>query len=147
VALIQDRKVLGGNNSSEVRVGLGGRLNIGAYPSLGYLLNEFGPSTKGNARTPEVYEDEKKLRAILAEERITLLLGYKVTKVNKGTPRTIESVVATDVDTARSWCAAPFSPTVRAMRRWVCWPVPSGAWGARPVRNTASRRHPTRRTA
>jgi len=99
VALIQDRKVLGGNNSSEVRVGLGGRLNIGAYPSLGYLLNEFGPSTKGNARTPEVYEDEKKLRAILAEERITLLLGYKVTKVNKGTPRTIESVVATDVDT------------------------------------------------
>ena len=101
VALIQDRKVLGGNNSSEVRVGLGGRLNIGAYPSLGYLLNEFGPSTKGNARTPEVYEDEKKLRAILAEERITLLLGYKVTKVNKGTPRTIESVVATDVDTYR----------------------------------------------
>ena len=101
VALIQDRKVLGGNNSSEVRVGLGCRLNIGAYPSLGYLLNEFGPSTKGNARTPEVYEDEKKLRAILAEERITLLLGYKVTKVNKGTPRTIESVVATDVDTYR----------------------------------------------
>ena len=101
VALIQDRKVLGGNNSSEVRVGLGGRLNIGAYPSLGYLLNEFGPSTKGNARTPEVYEDEKKLRAILAEEPITLLLGYKVTKVNKGTPRTIESVVATDVDTYR----------------------------------------------
>ena len=101
VALVQDRYVLGGNNSSEVRVGLGGRLNIGAYPSLGYLLNEFGPSTKGNARTPEVYEDEKKLRAILAEERITLLLGYKVTKVNKRTPRTIESVVATDVDTYR----------------------------------------------
>ena len=101
VALIQDRKVLGGNNSSEVRVGLGGRLNIGAYPSLGYLLNEFGPATKGNARTPEIYEDEKKLRAILAEERITLLLGYKVTKVNKSAPRTIESVVATDVDTYR----------------------------------------------
>ena len=101
VALVQDRYVLGGNNSSEVRVGLGGRLNIGAYPSLGYLLNEFGPSTKGNARTPEVYEDEKKLRAILAEERITLLLGYKVTKVNKRTPRTIESIVATDVDTYR----------------------------------------------
>ena len=89
VALIQDRKVLGGNNSSEVRVGLGGRLNIGAYPSLGYLLNEFGPATKGNARTPEIYEDEKKLQAILAEERITLLLGYKVTKVNKRTPREI----------------------------------------------------------
>ena len=59
VALVQDRKVLGGNNSSEVRVGLGGRLNIGKYPSLGYLLNEFGPAAKGNARPAEVYEDDK----------------------------------------------------------------------------------------
>jgi len=102
VALIQDRKVLGGNNSSEVRVGLGGRLNIGAYPSLGYLLNEFGPAAKGNARTPDIYEDDKKLQAVLAEERITLLLGYKVTKVDKCSPRRIESVVATHVDTYRT---------------------------------------------
>lgn len=99
VALIQDRKVLGGNNSSEVRVGLGGRLNIGNYPSLGYLLNEFGPSTKGNARPAEVYEDEKKMKAVLDEEKITLFLGYKVEKVNKSNSRNIESVVATNVDT------------------------------------------------
>lgn len=98
VALVQDRKVLGGNNSSEVRVGLGGRLNIGNYPSLGYLLNEFGPATKGNARPAEVYEDDKKLKAVLAEENITLFLGYKVTRVNKSGPRTISSIVATQVD-------------------------------------------------
>ena len=98
VALVQDRKVLGGNNSSEVRVGLGGRLNIGNYPSLGYLLNEFGPATKGNARPAEVYEDEKKLNAVLAEENITLFLGYKVTRDNKSGPRTISSIVATQVD-------------------------------------------------
>lgn len=98
VALVQDRKVLGGNNSSEVRVGLGGRLNIGNYPSLGYLLNEFGPAAKGNARPAEVYEDEKKLNAVLAEENITLFLGYKVTRVNKSGPRTISSIVATQVD-------------------------------------------------
>ena len=98
VALVQDRKVLGGNNSSEVRVGLGGRLNIGKYPSLGYLLNEFGPATKGNARPAEVYEDDKKLNAVLAEENITLFLGYKVTRVEKSGPRTISSVVATSVD-------------------------------------------------
>lgn len=98
VALVQDRKVLGGNNSSEVRVGLGGRLNIGNYPSLGYLLNEFGPATKGNARPAEVYEDEKKLNAVLAEENLTLFLGYKVTRVNKSGPRTISSIVATQVD-------------------------------------------------
>lgn len=98
VALVQDRKVLGGNNSSEVRVGLGGRLNIGKYPSLGYLLNEFGPAAKGNARPAEVYEDDKKLNAVLAEENITLFLGYKVTRVEKSGPRSISSVVATRVD-------------------------------------------------
>ena len=98
VALVQDRKVLGGNNSSEIRVGLGGRLNIGKYPSLGYLLNEFGPAAKGNARPPEVYEDDKKMNAVLAEENITLFTGYKVTKANKSGPRTISSIVATQVD-------------------------------------------------
>lgn len=71
VALIQDKSVLGGNNSSEIRVGLGGRINVGLYPSLGYLLNEFAPVTKGNARTADIYEDEKKLAAILAEKNIT----------------------------------------------------------------------------
>ena len=102
VALVQDRKVLGGNNSSEVRVGLGGRLNIGKYPSLGYLLNEFGPATKGNARPAEVYEDDKKLNAVLAEKNITLLLGYKVTDVRKSSPRRISSIVATQVDDYRT---------------------------------------------
>lgn len=101
VALVQDRKVLGGNNSSEVRVGLGGRLNIGRYPSLGYLLNEFGPATKGNARPAEVYEDDKKLQAVLAEERITLFLGYRVTDAVRDGSR-IVSVTATQVDDYRT---------------------------------------------
>lgn len=82
VALIQDRFKLGGNNSSEVRVGLGGRLNIGRYPNLGYLLNEFAPSTKGNARPKDVYEDEKKMQAVLDEKNITLLRGYRVQGVS-----------------------------------------------------------------
>lgn len=96
VALIQDRKVLGGNNSSEIRVGLGGRLNVGLYPSLGYLLNEFAPVTKGNARPADIYEDDKKLAAVLAEKRITLFMGYRVTAVSKDR-ESIKSVVATDV--------------------------------------------------
>ncbi len=98
VALIQDRHVLGGNNSSEVRVGLGGRLNIGMYPSLGYLLNEFGPATKGNARTPEIYEDEKKMAVIEAEKRITLFTGYRVCEVAKSDDHTITAVTAVNVD-------------------------------------------------
>jgi DNA-binding LacI/PurR family transcriptional regulator len=102
VALIQDRKVLGGNNSSEVRVGLGGRINIGQYPSLGYLLNEFAPSRKGNARPADIYEDEKKLDIILKERNITLFLGYKVTSVDKLDSSKIKSVIATNVDDYRT---------------------------------------------
>ena len=97
VALIQDRDVLGGNNSSEVRVGLGGRLNIGDYPSLGYLLNEFAPSRKGNARTADIYEDEKKMDAIRNEKRIRLFTGFRVNQVIKKDERTIDCVIATDV--------------------------------------------------
>jgi hypothetical protein len=66
VALIQDRYVLGGNNSSEVRVGLGGQINIDPYPSLGYLLNEIGPDRIGNARGAHHYQDDKKLKVVLA---------------------------------------------------------------------------------
>ena len=83
VALIQDRYVLGGNNSSEVRVGLGGQINIDPYPSLGYLLNEIGPDRIGNARGAHHYQDDKKMRVILAEKNITLFMGYSVTEVEK----------------------------------------------------------------
>jgi len=38
VALIQNRPVLGGNNSSEVRVGLSGLIRQKPYPSLGNLV-------------------------------------------------------------------------------------------------------------
>lgn len=102
VALVQDRKVLGGNNSSEVRVGLGGRINIGEYPSLGYLLNEFAPSRKGNARSADVYEDGRKLEAVLKEKNIKLFLGYRVTSVDKKDSSNIASVVATNVDDYRT---------------------------------------------
>ena len=83
VALIQDRYVLGGNNSSEVRVGLGGQINIDPYPALGYLLNEIGPDRIGNARGAHHYQDDKKMCVILAEKNITLFMGYTVTEVEK----------------------------------------------------------------
>ena len=75
VALIQDRYILGGNNSSEVRVGLGGQINMAPYPSLGYILNEIGPDRIGNARGAHHYQDWKKMDVILAEKNITLFTG------------------------------------------------------------------------
>lgn len=93
VALIQDRYVLGGNNSSEVRVGLGGQINVDPYPSLGYLLNEIGPDRIGNARGAHHYQDDKKMRVVEAEKNITLFMGYTVVEVAKEGDK-IASVVA-----------------------------------------------------
>lgn len=103
VALIQDRYILGGNNSSEVRVGLGGQINMAPYPSLGYILNEIGPDRIGNARGAHHYQDWKKWDVIAAEKNITLFTGYTVDKVEKDGNRivAVEAVEATRQDRIR----------------------------------------------
>ena len=77
VALLQDRPVLGGNNSSEVRVHLGGRINLDPYPALGEVVKEIGPSRGGNAQPADYYEDEKKMMMVLAEENISLFTNFR----------------------------------------------------------------------
>jgi len=77
VALVQDRPVLGGNNSSEVRVHLAGRQNLEPFPRLGDVVSEIGPAKGGNARPPEFYEDERKLEAVKAEKNIRLFLNTR----------------------------------------------------------------------
>lgn len=98
VGLVHDRPILGGNNSSEVRVHLGGRIDIGRYPALGGLLKEFGPTQLGNAQPAANYKDSEKMRIVSAEPNITLLLSSHVEKVNKRGSR-IESVVARNIET------------------------------------------------
>lgn len=78
VALVQDRPVLGGNNSSEVRVHLGGRINTGKYPRLGDLQKEFGPTLEGNAMPAENYADDRKLKFVKAEPNVSLFLNHYV---------------------------------------------------------------------
>ncbi|MBQ7194144.1 MAG: FAD-dependent oxidoreductase [Bacteroidales bacterium] len=97
VALIQDRPVLGGDNSSEVRLGLRGPLNLDPYPSLGYLMNEIGPRSGGDYADPAVYEDDRKLRCVLAEKNISLFLGHKVSGARVRDGR-IQSVTALNVE-------------------------------------------------
>lgn len=75
VALIQNRPLLGGNNSSEVRVHLGARIRQEPWPNLGNLVNEIGPERGGNAQPKDYYEDDKKLKAVLAEKNISLFLN------------------------------------------------------------------------
>ncbi|MBV5283562.1 MAG: FAD-dependent oxidoreductase [Paludibacter sp.] len=98
VALIQDRPVLGGNNSSEVRVHLGGHIRVEPYPNIGNLVNEIGPLKEGNAQPYANYEDDKKLKAVLAEKNISLFLNYKANGV-KMKNGSIESVEAVNIET------------------------------------------------
>lgn len=130
VALIQDRPVLGGNNSSEVRVGLSGLIHQEPYPRLGDLVDEIGPIGHWNLweakREPESprskrilevieahpekkthnagpasnYEDDRKRRIVEAEDNATLFLNTHAYRVEKEGGR-IAAVIAKDTLTGR----------------------------------------------
>ena len=46
VALVQNRPVLGGNNSSEVRVHMGAMIKVEPWPNLGNVVNEISPKKR-----------------------------------------------------------------------------------------------------
>ena len=100
VALIQDRPVLGGNNSSEVRVHLGGRTMLAPYTALGGVVRELSPARRGNAGPPERYEDQKKLDVVGAEKNISLFLSTHVSEVEK-TGKRISAVIGRNIRTGR----------------------------------------------
>ncbi len=100
VALVHDRPVLGGNNSSEVRVHLGGEINLPPYPELGNIVREIGPVKQGNAQPPETYEDGKKLKAVEREKNISLFLNTHAVKVEK-IGNKISAVIGKDIRTLR----------------------------------------------
>ena len=95
-ALVHDRPVLGGNNSSEVRVHLGAYQNIPPYPRLGDVLAEFGPKEGGNAREAPVYEDELKLKVVKETNGLDLYLNQHVNGVLTNGEGRITCVFAQD---------------------------------------------------
>ena len=107
VALIQDRPMLGGNASSEIRVYPGGRTMLGPNPGLGALEHELDPGAgaemklgTGNARAANVYADEKKLHVVRQEKNLRLFLNMHAIKVEKSGKR-ITAVIARDVRTSK----------------------------------------------
>ena len=96
VALIQDRPVLGGNNSTEVRVHLNGEVNLPPYPELGGVVNELDTGLRGNAQPAEHYNDQRKLKVVQAEQNIRLFLDTHAFKVDKQGDR-IVAVIAQDI--------------------------------------------------
>ncbi|MCL2659875.1 MAG: FAD-dependent oxidoreductase [Acidobacteriaceae bacterium] len=100
VALIQDRPVLGGNTSSEIRVALGGVINLPPYPSIGVVVGELDPNKPGNAAAAANYGDEQKLDLVRAEKNISLFLNTRLFSVEKQDGK-IESVTAREILTGR----------------------------------------------
>ncbi len=103
VALIQDRFVVAGNNSSEVRVWLNGNTNYEPYPRVGDIVREFEPAHRahvGPGNTAEIYEDAKRIGMLEGEENISLFLGHRVNEVETDS-NSIIAVVAQNIKTGQ----------------------------------------------
>jgi hypothetical protein len=99
-AIIHDRPVWGGNNSSEVRVHLGGRIGLEPYPELGGVVKELSPAKGGNAKPASQYEDEKKTALIDGEPNISQFMNYRAFAVEMNGSK-IKSVTAKHIETGK----------------------------------------------
>jgi hypothetical protein len=100
VALIQDRGVLGGNGSSEVRVWAMGLIKRGKYPHIGEIVDEFADKAKKSPGTAEEFGDAKKEKVVRDEPNIALFLNTHAFAAEKEGSR-IKSVTCLDVKTGR----------------------------------------------
>src|ERR1019366_693043 len=103
VALLQDRPVLGCNNSSEVRVWLNGGVNLPPYPRVGDIVSELEPKKRahlGTANSAEIYEDARRLALVRSEPTLTLLLEQRGSALDS-TNGVIRTVVPQHIRTGR----------------------------------------------
>ena len=99
VALVQDRFILGGNNSSEIRVWLYGKVCFDRFPNLGKIVKNFDQKVSfinGVENRAENYEDERKLKLFEDDKNIRLFMGYSLKKV-ECEQNQIKAVVIYDV--------------------------------------------------
>ncbi|MGI9471099.1 MAG: FAD-dependent oxidoreductase, partial [Rubripirellula sp.] len=82
VALVQDRPVLGGNGSSEVRVWAKGNIRRGKFPRIGEIIEEFADQAAKSPGTYEEFGDALKERTVEAEPNIDLMLNHHAFQVD-----------------------------------------------------------------
>lgn len=99
VALIQNRPVLGGNGSSEVRVWSMGLIRRGKYPRVGEIVSEFSDHATKSPGRYEEFEDNKKETIVAAEKNIDLFLNHHAYKVDRDAKR-ISGIYAFDTRTS-----------------------------------------------
>ena len=102
--LLQDRAMLGGCNSSEIRVSTGGYMHVGPYPALGNVLDEILPVRGDYCVLPaRFYEDDRKANAFsYPDQTARLRLNASVYAVETNADGRIEAVLARDTRTARA---------------------------------------------
>jgi hypothetical protein len=100
VALVQDRGVLGGNGSSEVRVWAMGLIRRGKYPRIGEIIEEFCDHAKKSPGTFEEFGDKKKEALVRAEPNIALFLHTHAFAVAREGSR-ITGITCLDTRTGR----------------------------------------------
>lgn len=103
VALIQNRPVLGGNNSSEVRVHLMGDIHENHFPKLGRIVRELDNGDPENANPDaRAYGDRRKMEVVMAERNISLFLSTHAHAVEMDGNR-IVAVLARNIETNREY--------------------------------------------
>jgi len=96
VALIQDRPVLGGNGSSEIRVWSKGHIRRGKYPRIGEIIEEFADEATRSPGLAEEFGDELKEQIVRAEPNIDLFLMHRMDGVRVEQSR-IQAVEVLDI--------------------------------------------------
>lgn len=104
--LLQDKSVLGGCNSSEIRVPLGGCTHIGTYPNIGNTVREIAPVyLMPGAKPEEWYEDTRKANAFRTDcaGKAELRLNERVTAVetDPDDPALIRAVITRNTVTGK----------------------------------------------
>jgi len=98
VALLQDRPILGGNNSSEIRIPMNGDMSKNLYPKLGSIVKTLSTGAKSENGPDTLYGDNLKFNMIQKEKNISLFLMNRVYRVLKDT-NSIKSVITKNVIT------------------------------------------------
>jgi len=100
VALLQDRGVLGGNGSSEIRVWPQGLTRRGLFPRLGEIVEELADRPSQSPGPTQEFDDARREAKVRAEPNIALFLNHYVFAVETNRNR-ILAVVAMDTRTGR----------------------------------------------
>lgn len=97
VALVQDRPVLGGNGSSEVRVWPEGHTKRPPYLHVGEIVEEILPEVPKegvmNGTGAGNFDDDLKLKVVRQEPRITLLTDHRAIQVETKGDRIVALVI------------------------------------------------------